>query len=88
MEQLIIQVDSQDTSAAIKQFVSRFEDATIEGLVMNDDDYYQQNYGMKKAAFENELNIGVAQNILGINKPWEEVKTQLLQKIKDANKKG
>jgi hypothetical protein len=81
MEQLLIQTDSVQTAKAIKEYASQFEDATIENQMLNDDNYYQQTYGMDKAAFENKLNIGIAQSVLGMTKPWETVKEELLAKI-------
>lgn len=80
-QEIIIKVSSNDTSSAIKEFVSRFNDATIEEQTEDDNEYYLNTYGMAKSEFENELNIGIAQSILGITKPWNEVKQQLFSKI-------
>ena len=81
MEQkILIKVNSNDTSSAIKEFVRRFEDATIEEQ-NEDDERYLSDYGITKSEFDGQLNIGIAQSILGITKPWREVKQQLLSKI-------
>ena len=81
MEQILIQVNSDDTSSAIKKFVSQFKDASVEEQVQHDDSYYMKTYGINKLAFESRLNTGIAQSILGITKPWNEVKEELLAKI-------
>ncbi|MBC7587883.1 MAG: hypothetical protein H7178_05920 [Chitinophagaceae bacterium] len=81
MEQLLIQADSAQTANAIKLYASQFEDARIEDQMLNDDNYYQQTYGMDKAAFETNLNKGIAQSILGITKSWNTVKEEMLAKI-------
>ncbi len=82
MEQLIIKTTSQETAREIKQFASAFADTVIEEQHSeNDDAYFINNYGMNKPDFENELNKGIAQAILGITKPCENVKADLLQKI-------
>jgi len=83
MEQLVIEVNSATTSAAIKEFVSRFNDATLSVQQQHDDAYYQNMYGISKAAFENNLNTGLAQSILGNTKSWDEVKAELVAKIKN-----
>lgn len=81
MEQLLIHTNSANTKAAIKEFVNQFKDATIEEQVENTDAYYLENYGLTKANFESQLNKGIAQSILGITKPWNTVKEDLLAKI-------
>ena len=81
MEQILIQVNSDDTSSAIKKFVSQFKDASVEEQVQYDDSYYMETYGISKLVFESRLNTGIAQSILGITKPWNEVKEELLAKI-------
>ncbi len=81
MEQLIIEVSSPGTSAAIKEFVSRFDDAAISVQEEHDDDYYKDLYGVDKMTFENNLNIGLAQTVLGITKNWNDVKAELVAKI-------
>jgi len=83
MEQLLIEVDSPGTSEAIKEFVSRFDDATIAAQQAYDDNYYKETYGLDKAAFENRLNIGLAQSVLGMTKSWEEVKAELIAKAQN-----
>ena len=79
MTQLLVQVDSENTATAIKHFVSQFEDASIKATQVADIDY-QATYGIDEAAFNAQLNIGIAQSILGISKPWNEVKAALLAK--------
>lgn len=81
MEQLVIEVNSAGTSEAIRQFVSQFDDASIAVQEEYNEDYCQQTYGMDKAAFENQLNIGLAQSVLGMTKSWDEVKAELYKKI-------
>lgn len=81
MEQLLIHTHSANTKAAIKEFVNQFKDATIEEQVENSDAYYLENYGLTKASFESQLNKGIAQSILGITKPWNTVKEELLAKM-------
>jgi hypothetical protein len=81
MEQLVIKVNSDHTSSAIKKFVEQFEDVSIEEQIVHDDDYYLTTYGINKSNFENKLNIGIAQAVLGITRSWEEVKESLLSKI-------
>lgn len=86
-QQILIKVNSENTSDAIKKFVCQFDDAVVEEQAENEDDYYINNYGFDKIEFENQLNVGIAQSILGITKPWNEVKQQLLAKIdKGANR--
>lgn len=80
-QQILIKVNSNNTSSAIKEFVSRFDDATIEEQTEDDNEYYLNAYGITKSEFENQLNIGIAQGILGITKSWNEVKQQLFAKI-------
>jgi hypothetical protein len=84
MEQLLIHTNSANTKAAIKEFVNQFKDATIEEQEELNDAYYLKNYGLTKANFESQLNKGIAESILGITKPWETIKQELLAKI--ANK--
>ena len=81
MEQIVIQVNSDDTSAAIKKFVNQFSDASIEDLMFEDENYFIATYGLNKQEFENKLNQGIAQSVLGISKPWNAVKEELLAKI-------
>jgi hypothetical protein len=81
MEQILITVDSKDTSAAIKNYVSQFEDASVEEQFPATDEYYLHNYGTTKAVFEERLNKGLAQSILGLTKSWDEVKKGLFEKI-------
>ena len=81
MKQLLIEVNSEDTSAAIKEFVSRFSDASVSVQEVHDDSFYIENYGINKTTFEHNLNIGLAQSVLGITKPWDEVKAGLLARI-------
>jgi len=82
MEQLIIEVGSENTSAAIKEFVGRFADAEISVQVEeHDNTFYQETYGMDKQTFETKLNIGLAQSVLGMTKPWNEVKAELMARI-------
>jgi len=69
MEQLLIEVNSEDTSAAIKEFLSRFSDASVSVRKVYDDSFYTENYGINKTTSEQSLNIGLAQSILGITKP-------------------
>ncbi len=80
MEKLLIKVDSKNNADAIVAFVSQFSHATIETQTLNEDTYYLTTYGMNKAAFESCINTGIAQSILGITKPWDEVKKELLEK--------
>jgi hypothetical protein len=80
MTQLLVQVDSENTATAIKQFVSQFADASIQ-TTKSDDVDYQELYGIDQATFNTQLNIGIAQSVLGISKPWHEVKASLLAKI-------
>lgn len=82
MEQIVIKVKSTDTSLAIKNFVRQFSDASIENVPQNEDNYFMETYGINKQEFEDQLNTGIAQSILGITKPWSEVKEELLGKIK------
>ena len=81
MEKFLIKVDSKNNADAIVAFVSQFSDATIETQTLNEDTHYLTTYGMNKAAFESRINTGIAQSILGITKPWDEVKKELLEKI-------
>lgn len=81
MEQIVIKVSSDRTSSAIKNFVSQFSDASIEDVVPNDEHYFMETYGTNKQEFENRLNTGIAQSVLGITKPWGTVKDELLAKI-------
>ena len=81
MEEIIIKVSSDTTSSAIKDFVRQFPDAIIENAVRPDDNYFIETYGLNKKEFENNLNLGIAQTILGITKPWHEVKEELLAKV-------
>lgn len=81
MEQLLIEVNSENTSAAIKEFVSRFADASISVQEVHDDNFYAETYGIDKNTFENNLNIGLAQAVLGQTKPWDEVKAELMARI-------
>jgi hypothetical protein len=57
----------------------------LEHVIMNvmpkDDSYFTETYGINKEEFENMLNTGIAQSVLGITKPWSEVKEELLAKI-------
>ncbi len=78
---LFIQVDSKNNADAILAFASQFSDATIETQTLNEDTHYLTTYGMNKAAFESSINIGIAQSILGMTKPWIEVKKEFLEKI-------
>ena len=78
MEQLLIEVNSENTSAAIKEFVSQFTDASISVQETHDEKYYTETYGIDKNTFENNLNIGLAQAVLGKTKPWDEVKAELI----------
>jgi hypothetical protein len=80
MTQLLVQVDSENTATAIKQFVSQFADASIETTQPDDVDY-QEIYGIDQTTFNTQLNIGIAQSVLGIAKPWNDVKAALLAKI-------
>jgi hypothetical protein len=81
MEQLLIEVISEDTSTAIKEFVSRFPDASVSAQEIHDDNFYRENYDMDKSAFEHNLNVGLAQAVLGQTKPWAEVKAGLTARI-------
>lgn len=81
MEQIVIKVSSDGTSSAIKKFVSQFSDASIEDPMPNDENYFIENYDLNKQEFENQLNIGIAQSVLGITKPWSAVKEELIAKI-------
>ncbi len=81
MEQLLITVDSKDTSDAIKNFVGQFKDASCEEQKPETDEYYLATYGMNKSAFEESLNKGIAESILGITKSWIDVKKELVAKI-------
>lgn len=81
MEQIVIKVKSDSTSSAIKDFVSQFSDASIEDVIPKDENYFIENYGINKQEFENRLNTGIAQSVLGITKPWSAVKEELLKKI-------
>lgn len=58
--------------------MSRFSDASISVQEVHDDNFYIENYGINKTTFEHNLNIGLAQSVLGITKPWDEVKAGLL----------
>ena len=49
---------------------------------LNKDGDYVEIYGMTKATFENKLNIGIAQSILGMTKPWEQIREALFMKIR------
>lgn len=80
MQQLLVQVYSENTATAIKQFVGQFADASIENAQADIIDY-KATYGIDQANFENQLNIGIAQSLLGITKPWQDVKAMLLAKI-------
>ncbi len=82
MEHIVIKVKSDDTSSAIKDFVSQFSDASIENMPQNEENYLIETYGINKQKFENRLNTGIAQSVLGITKPWSEVKEEFLGKIK------
>ena len=87
MEQLIIEVGPENTSAAIKEFAGRFADTAISTQdEMRDSDFYEITYGMDKKAFETKLNIGIAQSLFGMTKPWDEVKAELIARI--SNKLG
>jgi hypothetical protein len=81
MEQIVIKVESDNTSSAIKNFVSQFSDASIENMAQNDDNYFMETYGINKQEFENRVNTGIAQSVLGITQPWNEVKEELRGKI-------
>lgn len=81
MEQIIINVDSKSTSSAIKNFVHQFSDATIEEVKPVIDSYYIDTYGVSKQEFENRLNKGIAEAVLGNTKDWATVKEELLAKI-------
>ena len=81
MEQIVIQVNSDETSMAIKNFVTQFSDASIEDLMSDDENYFIDTYGLNKQEFENKLNQGIAQSVLGLTKPWNAVKEELLAKI-------
>jgi len=37
---------------------------------------------MDKDTFENKLNIGIAQSLLGMTRPWDELKAELTARIK------
>jgi len=80
-QQLLIHANSEETSLAIKEFVSQFNDATIEEQPLNNEAWYMNTYGISKADFENKLNTGIAQSILGMTRPWNEVQEELLAKI-------
>jgi hypothetical protein len=86
MEQIIITVNSDDTASAIKKFIDRFEDATIEKKDSHDNEYYLNTYGINKAELEKQLNIGIAQSLLGIIKSWDETRQKLLSKIAKGGK--
>lgn len=47
----------------------------------NDENYFMETYGLNRQEFENRLNTGIAQTLLGITKPRSEVKEELLAKI-------
>lgn len=81
MEQIVIKVSSDSTSSAIKDFVSQFSDASIEDVMPNDENYFMETYGLNKQEFENRVNTGIAQTVLGITKPWSAVKEELRAKI-------
>ncbi len=81
MEQIVIKVNSDNTSSAIKNFVSQFSDASIEDVLPNDENYFMETYSLNKQEFENRLNTSIAQTVLGIAKPWNAVKEELLAKI-------
>lgn len=81
MEQIIINVDSDSTSSAIKNFVHQFPDATIEEVKPFSDSYYIETYGISKLEFENRLNKGIAESVLDNTKDWAAVKAGLLAKI-------
>lgn len=81
MEQIVIKVNSDSTSSAIKNFVSQFSDASIEDVIPNDENYFIETYGLNRKEFENGLNTGIAQAVLGITKPWSAVKEELLATI-------
>ena len=81
MQQLLIQANSKNTADAIKTFVKKFDDATIESESNDEESYYQQTYGISKKTFESRINTGIAKSILGMTKPWSEVKEGLLKKI-------
>jgi hypothetical protein len=83
MEQLLIEVSSSGTSAAIKEFVSHFDDATISVHEEHSDNYYEEMYGMDKESFEKNLNVGLAQAVLGVTKNWDELKAGLLEQIRN-----
>ena len=82
MEQLLITVNSKDTSAAIKNFISQFTDASCEEQIPDTDEYYLSTYGINKSSFEEKLNKGIAESILGITRSWADVKGELVAKIK------
>jgi hypothetical protein len=77
MEQILIEAGSENTAAAIKEFVSRFADASVSVQEVHDDSFCQETSGIDNNTFENNLNIGLAQSVLGITKPWNEVKEAL-----------
>lgn len=46
MEPIVIKVNCDSTSAAIKNFASQFSDASIEDVMMpNDENYFMETYG-------------------------------------------
>lgn len=81
MEQIIINVDLDSTSSAIKNFVHQFPDATIEEVKPFKDSYFLETYGISKLEFENRINKGIAEAVLSNTKDWATVKEELLAKI-------
>jgi len=85
MERLVIKIGSKNTADAIKEFASHFADATIAiQSEIHDNNFYEKNYGMDKKDFEKKLNIGLAQCILGMTRPWNEVKAELIARIRNG----
>jgi hypothetical protein len=82
MEQLIIHIESAETTAAIKSFIQQFDDATITDVVTEQpESYFIENYGMSKSTFDNRLNTGIAEAVLNHTTSWETVKKELMTKI-------
>jgi tRNA splicing endonuclease len=82
MEQLIIHIESAETTAAIKSFIQQFDDATIADVTTEQPEaYFIEKYGLSKSAFENRLNIGIAEALLNNTSNWDAVKKELMTKI-------
>ena len=82
MEQLLIKTPSQKAALAIKKFASKFDNTIIDDtLPQVDGNYFINTYGMDNVNFETRLNKGIAESILGLTKPWEQVKVELVKKI-------